>query len=85
MQDLVNENIVDNVEVSLAHKRKFRTVNSSKNENFSKSSKKILLTKGSVFYPKRDGRETIVAVLENEKEFRSIGYNQYVIIEKKEI
>ena len=82
---LVNENIFDNVEVSLAHKRKFRTVNSSKNENFSKSSKKILLTKGSVFYPKRDGRETIVAVLENEKEFRSIGYNQYVIIEKKEI
>jgi len=81
----VNENIFDNVEISLAHKRRFRTVNSSKNESFSKSSKKILLTKGSVLYPKGDALETIVTVLKNEKEFRSIGYNQYVIIEKKEI
>ena len=78
-----DENIFDYVDVALAKKGIFRTFHESKS-SFSKTSKKVLLKKGSVFYPKKDALKNIINMIEVESAYRNIGYNQFIIIDKKE-
>lgn len=79
----VSNKIFSMIEVSLSEKVSFRTIDSSKN-GFSKSSKCILLKKGTVFYPLNNRIDEICQEIEKEKEFRNIGYNQYIKIDKIE-
>jgi hypothetical protein len=71
------------IKVMFAQKVTHRSIESSK-LGFKKSSKNILLKKGSVIYPKCDTTECIEAIeeiLQNAKNYTKIGYNQYQIIQ----
>lgn len=73
----VNEDIFNHVVVALSEKVNFRTIVSSQ-KGFSKSSNIVLLKKGSVFYVKDNHEEEIISLLDSEKAFSKIGYNQYI-------
>lgn len=77
----VNDEIFSHVDIALSDKVSFRTINSDKHK-FSKTSKCILLKKGSVFYPKENSMEAVCKMIEEEKAFSAIGYNQYIKIDK---
>ena len=50
-------------------------------EHFKKSTKKVLLEKGSVFYPKdENARKKIEDILSNYTNFKTIGYNSYLTL-----
>ena len=71
---------------SMANKRVLRTIESKKDPDnkkhyFKKSEKSVLLTRGSVFYPKDDSAtQAIVNAIEKQNNFKTIGYNRYTII-----
>jgi len=79
----ITNDIFASVDVVLSQKNVFRTITSNK-DTFSKSSKLILLKKGTVFYAKDNNAKAICDLIEKEESFRKIGYNQYIKIDKKE-
>lgn len=77
---------------SMANKRILRTIGeieekkekedpNNKQYYFKKSEKTVLLTRGSLFYPKdKSATDTIVKAIEKQINFKTIGYNRYTII-----
>ena len=78
----VDVDIFSSCDIVLSQKVPFRTISSNKH-GFSKSSKEVLLKKGTVFYPKEDTIMSICESISEAKEFQKIGYNQYIIIDNK--
>lgn len=67
----------------LTQKQILRTLQGNKENkkfHFKKSLKKILLKKGTVFYPKDEESLAKICSELNRKNFQSIGYNQYTIL-----
>ena len=74
---LVDSSIFSYCKISLSDKISFRTILNRK--SFSKSSRVMLLKKGTVFYPKdENARKKILACIRLKRNFRRIGYNQYI-------
>ena len=68
--------------IALSEKVPFRTI-SSNQQGFSKSSKEVLLKKGTVFFPKENSIDILCSSIEKETAFQKIGYNQYIKIDNK--
>lgn len=76
--------VFNDCKVVLSQKRVLRTLQSMRKDkqfHFKKSTKTILLAKGTVFYPKNeDALGSICAVL-NKSNYQAIGYNQYITLQ----
>jgi len=73
------DNIFEYAKASMCDKTQLRTIVKNR-EHFNKTTKLILLTKGSVFYPKsEEARKKIESIL-NKESFQKIGYNKYITL-----
>ncbi len=77
----VDDEIFKKCDFALSSKKPFRYIEKNISKNFSKSNRYFLLIKGSVFYT--DKPDEIIKLIEQNKNFKKIGYNHALIIEKK--
>jgi len=69
--------------VVLSQKKILRTLQSTRKDkryHFKKSTKTILLAKGTVFYPKDENALTQIHTALNKQNFKAIGYNHYITL-----
>jgi hypothetical protein len=63
----------------MCDKTQLRTIVKNR-EHFNKTTKLILLTKGSVFYPKDEEAYKKIESILNKESFKKIGYNRYITL-----